>query len=120
MFKKASCFAVMTLMYTNLFQRALRGNVFGLIAAFDVPKSGHLLMVYSVWYFRRTCDVGTHVKWVPYHHGMARPQVADSGDGLQIWRVAANILNKQSWTADRGWPSSFGFARGCARMILLH
>jgi hypothetical protein len=28
-------------------------------------------------------------------HGMVRPQVADGGDGLQIWRVAANILNKQ-------------------------
>jgi hypothetical protein len=35
-----------------------------------------------------------HVKWVPCHHGMARPQVADGGEGLQIWRVAANILNK--------------------------
>jgi hypothetical protein len=27
-----------------------------------------------------------HVKWVPCHHGTARPQVADGGDGLQIWR----------------------------------
>jgi hypothetical protein len=26
-----------------------------------------------------------------------------------IWRVAANILNKQSHTADKGWPSSFDF-----------
>jgi hypothetical protein len=43
---------------------------------------------------------------------MARPQVADGGDGLQIWRVAANILNKQSRTADRGWSSSLGFGRG--------
>jgi hypothetical protein len=34
---------------------------------------------------------------------MARPQVADGGDALQIWRVAVNILNKQSRTADRGW-----------------
>jgi hypothetical protein len=51
----------------------------------------------------------THrVKWVPCHHGMARPQVADRGDGLQIWRVAANILNKQWRTADRGWFSSLG------------
>jgi hypothetical protein len=32
----------------------------------------------------------------------ARPQVADGGDGLQIWRVAANILNKQSRTARQG------------------
>jgi hypothetical protein len=33
-------------------------------------------------------DNEIHVKWVPCHHGMARPQVADGGDGLQIWRVA--------------------------------
>jgi hypothetical protein len=29
----------------------------------------------------------------PYHHGMVRRQVADGGDGLQIWRLAAKILN---------------------------
>jgi hypothetical protein len=52
-----------------------------------------------------------HVKWVPCHHGTARPQVADGGDGLQIWRVAANILNKQSRTADRGRSSSLGVGR---------
>jgi hypothetical protein len=28
------------------------------------------------------------VMWVPV---MVRPQVAEGGDGLQIWRVAANI-----------------------------
>jgi hypothetical protein len=39
---------------------------------------------------------------------MARLRVADRGDGLQIWRVAANILNKQSRTADSGWSSSLG------------
>jgi hypothetical protein len=43
---------------------------------------------------------------------MVHPQVADGGDGLQIWRVAVNILNKQSCTADRGWSSSLGFGRG--------
>jgi hypothetical protein len=42
------------------------------------------------------------VKWVPCHQGMARPQVADGGDRLQIWRVAANTLNKQSRPADKG------------------
>jgi hypothetical protein len=30
----------------------------------------------------------------------------------QVWRVAANIFNKQSRTADRGWPSSLGVGRG--------
>ena len=29
-----------------------------------------------------------------------------------IWRVAANILNKQSWTADEGWSPSLGVGRG--------
>jgi hypothetical protein len=43
---------------------------------------------------------------------MARPQVADGGDGLQIWRVAANILNKQSQEIDKGWSSSLGVVRG--------
>jgi hypothetical protein len=57
-------------------------------------------------------SIKTHVKWVPCHHVMARPQVADGGDGLQIWRAAANILNKQSPTADMGWSSSLGIGRG--------
>ncbi|KAJ4438237.1 hypothetical protein ANN_14176 [Periplaneta americana] len=38
-------------------------------------------------------------------------QVADRGDDLQIWRVSANILNKQSWTADKEWSSSLGVGR---------
>jgi hypothetical protein len=40
---------------------------------------------------------------------MARPQVADGGDGLRIWRVATNILNKQSRTAGNGGPPAWGF-----------
>jgi hypothetical protein len=39
---------------------------------------------------------------------MARPQVADGGDDLQIWRAAADILNKQSRTADRDVPPAWG------------
>jgi hypothetical protein len=39
---------------------------------------------------------------------MACPQVVDGGEGLQIWRGAANILNKQWWTADKRWSSSLG------------
>jgi hypothetical protein len=53
-----------------------------------------------------------HVKWISCCHGMARPQVADKGDGFQIWRVAANILNKQSRTAEREWPSTLVVGRG--------
>jgi hypothetical protein len=29
--------------------------------------------------------------WVPCHHGMACPEVADGGDNLKIWRVAVNM-----------------------------
>jgi hypothetical protein len=43
------------------------------------------------------------IKWVPCQDGMACPQVTVGGDSLQISRVAANIFNKQSRTADRGW-----------------
>jgi hypothetical protein len=53
-------------------------------------------------------SVSLHVKWLLYHHGMARPQVAIGGDGLQLWAVAANILNKQLRTADKEWPSGLG------------
>jgi hypothetical protein len=35
------------------------------------------------------------------HHGMARPQVADGGDGHP-----ANILNKLSRTAEKAWSCS--------------
>jgi len=49
---------------------------------------------------------------VPCHHGMARPQVANGREGLQIWRVAPNILNKQSWTADMGDPPAWGLGEG--------
>jgi hypothetical protein len=51
---------------------------------------------------------GVHVKWVPCHHGMARLPVAYRGDSLQMWRVAADILNKQP----TGWSSSWGVGQG--------
>jgi hypothetical protein len=47
-------------------------------------------------------SIKPHVKSFPCRHGMERPQVADGGDGLQLWIVAANIFNKQSLTADKG------------------
>jgi hypothetical protein len=48
---------------------------------------------------------GTFKNWtLPPQRGRLKiKDVADGGDGLQIWRVAANILNKQS-----GLPSSLG------------
>jgi hypothetical protein len=38
--------------------------------------------------------------------------VADGGEGLQEWRVAANIMNKQSRTVDKGESTSLGIGRG--------
>jgi len=49
--------------------------------------------------------------WDPFHDDMAHHQVAGGRKGLRIWRVAANILNKQSRTADNGWSSSLGVAQ---------
>jgi hypothetical protein len=34
---------------------------------------------------------------------MVRLRVADGGDGLHIWREAANVLNKQSLPAVKEW-----------------
>jgi hypothetical protein len=42
---------------------------------------------------------------VVYHHGVARLQLADVGDGLQIWKVAENIYRICSRVkATRGGP----------------
>jgi len=44
----------------------------------------------------------------PCHNGMACPRVAVGRGGLQMWRVAAIILNMQLRTADKAWfPSLF-------------
>jgi hypothetical protein len=43
---------------------------------------------------------------------MTHPQVVDGGDGLQIWKAAANILNKYSRTAGRGSPPAWGLGGG--------
>jgi hypothetical protein len=61
--------------------------------------------------FRSVPRLVHHVMWVPCHHGTARPHIADGEDGLQIWSVAANILNKQSRTADKGWSCSMEVGR---------
>jgi hypothetical protein len=47
--------------------------------------------------------------WLP---DVERPRVADGRDGLRQWRAAANILNKQPRTNDKGWSSSLGVGRG--------
>ena len=46
------------------------------------------------------------------------PWVADGGVDLQVWKLAANILNKQSWTADQEWSSSLGVWREANNLTL--
>ena len=36
-----------------------------------------------------------------------------------LWRIAANILKKQSQTTDKGWPSSLGVVRGANNCLSL-
>jgi hypothetical protein len=43
---------------------------------------------------------------------MTRPQVADGGDALHVWRAAAHILNKQLRTADKRWSCGLGLGVG--------
>ena len=56
--------------------------------------------------------------WVPVTTKWRVPWVADGGVGLQIWRLAANILNKQSWTADQELSSSLGVWREANNLTL--
>lgn len=48
-----------------------------------------------------------YVWGVSCHHSMVNSLVADREDGLKLWRITANAVNKQLWTADKGWSSSF-------------
>jgi hypothetical protein len=54
----------------------------------------------------------------PCHHIFVHPQDANWGDGLQVRRTAANTLNNQLQTADKGWASSLA-AEGRANNALL-
>jgi hypothetical protein len=48
---------------------------------------------------------------------MARPQVADGRDGLQLWRVATNIFNKLSRTANKKWNPAWGLGVGLQLIV---
>ena len=56
--------------------------------------------------------------WVPVTTAWRVSWVADGGVGLQIWRLASNILNKQSWTANQEWSSSLGVWRKANNVTL--
>jgi hypothetical protein len=55
------------------------------------------------------------------HNGMRRLRIADARDSIEIWRVAANMLNNQSYRAKKGWSYTFGVGRGgdiCSRQLV--
>ena len=73
--------------------------------------------VYDKAYHRLTAAIVTTVlcnvrdMWVPLTTAWRVLRLRMEGRP-PIWRVAANILNKQSRTADKGWSSSLGVGRG--------
>jgi hypothetical protein len=75
----------------------------------NIFRCGNYLTKYKEQLLAMQCNMPCHGG--PRHYGMERLRVAD-GDVLQIWRVAANVLNKQSRAADKGRSSSLGVGRG--------
>jgi len=49
---------------------------------------------------------------VPCHHVIASPHFVDGNDNLQMWTVAANLLNRQASTYDKGWFFGMGIESG--------
>jgi len=80
-----------------------------------IMTSTHFPFIGSVWVFLSVGTVrrdGIHVKIAPCHHDVTRSPVADEGGGLQIWRIAANILKSSCGRLIRGGPAAWGFGKG--------
>jgi hypothetical protein len=60
----------------------------------------------------KLCDTGAHcfLEFLIIIRNLSG--VVDGGDGLQMWGVAANVLNKQPRIADKGWSYMLGVGRG--------
>ena len=54
---------------------------------------------------------GTFVTYTTRKSGSSSP-ACGCRNGLQMWRISANILNKQSRKADKEWSSRLGVWRG--------
>jgi hypothetical protein len=68
-------------------------------------NSGYYIFMYWIWWY-----LG-YVAWVPCRHGLARPRVPDGREGLQIWRVAANLIFSS------GLPPSCWLTRGVGNKL---
>ena len=58
-----------------------------------------------------------HDNWVPVTTAL-RVLTLRIEERPPIWRVAANKLNKQSWTSEKGWSSGLGVGRGANNPFL--
>jgi hypothetical protein len=45
-----------------------------------------------------------HVKWLPLSV-MVHHRIMDTAEGLQVWSVFADTVNKQPWTDGQQWSS---------------
>jgi hypothetical protein len=87
------------LFVTNLLSLALSLGTFPFIK----------FSLFSMYYYLQCQSVPlVHCNWVPNHKGMVPTEVADGESRLQIWRVMANILNKQWPAADNCGPLEKG------------
>jgi hypothetical protein len=81
-------------------------NVFSLAsdtAQFHVP-------VLTALFVRTRCAGLGYVG--PCRYGTGRPRVVDGGDGLHMWRVTANVLNKPLRPVEKGWSSTLKVGQG--------
>ena len=71
----------------------------------------HRKRIMSTHIFNSNILAACHYKWAPVTKAwrVLRMRIEERPP---IWRVAANILNKQPWKADKGWSSSLRVGQG--------
>jgi hypothetical protein len=79
---------------------------FGFLPSVSFTQSSYFSSFCYHCYYKNPCD-----KWVPVTTAW-RVLRLRMEERPPIWRIAANILNKQSRTAEKGWSSSLGVGRG--------
>ena len=88
----------------------------------DIPSKRRQVLPFDVvqfprnnWAFNsrtvKTLNIDLMSIYKTCHNVMAHSEVGGCRNGPPKWRVDANILNKQSLTADKGWSSSLGVGR---------
>ena len=82
-----------------------RVSLYNLLNKANLVHNFLSILIYFLYMFR------ARDKWVPVTTAL-RVLRLRMEERPSIWRVAANILNKQSQTADEGWSSSLGVGRG--------